>query len=93
MSINRGANPVHRISLPYWVKEVTKAEKYDPDLEKFVADDRRYKEENDPDYVLPETDDEIETDDEDIEDEEQVSMLNDEAGKELPEDVMDGKYK
>ena len=28
-----------------------------------------------------------------IEDEEQISMLNDEAEKELPEDVMDGKYK
>merc|ERR1719158_603095 len=47
--------------LPYWVREVSKHEKYDPNLEKFVADDKNYKEESDPDFELPATDDEIET--------------------------------
>merc|ERR1712002_317771 len=51
--------------LPYWVREVSKHEKYDPNLEKFVADDKNYKEENDPDFELPATDDEIETESED----------------------------
>jgi len=93
MSTNRGTNPAPRVSLPYWVKEVSKAEKYDPELEKFVAEDRRYREENDPDYVLPETDDEINTEDEGTEGEEEVSMLNDEAEKDLPEEVVEGRYK
>ena len=93
MSTNRGTNPAPRISLPYWVREVSKAEKYDPELEKFVAADRRYREENDPDYVLPATDDEIDTEDEGTEGEEEISMLNDEADKDLPEEVVEGKYK
>ena len=82
-----------RISLPYWVKEVSKAEKYDPELEKFVAADRRYREEIDPDYVLPATDDEIDTEDEGTDGMEEISMLNDEAEKDLPEEVVEGKYK
>ena len=93
VSTNRGMNPAPRVSLPYWVKEVSRAEKYDPELELFVADDRRYNEENDPDYVLPATDDEIDTEDDGTEDEEEVSMLNNEAEKDLPEEVLEGKYK
>jgi len=58
-----------------------------------VAADRRYREENDPDYVLPATDDEIETEDEGTEGEEEISILNDEAEKDLPEEVVEGKYK
>ena len=59
----------------------------------FVPDDRRYKEENDPDYVLPATDDEIESEDEGTQDEEDVTLLADEAEKDLPEEVVEGKYK
>ena len=59
----------------------------------FVPDDRRYKEENDPDYVLPATDDEIDSEDEGTQDEEDVTLLADEAEKDLPEDVVEGKYK
>ena len=59
----------------------------------FVPDDRRYKEENDPDYVLPATDDEIDSEDEGTQDEEDVTLLADEAEKDLPEEVVEGKYK
>jgi len=79
--------------LPYWVREVSKVEKYDPSLEKFVADDKNYKEENDPDFELPATDDEIETESEDEENEEMVNLLNKEAQEDLTEDVKEGKHK
>ena len=58
-----------------------------------MPDDRRYKEENDPDYVLPATDDEIDSEDEGTQDEEDVTLLADEAEKDLPEEVVEGKYK
>jgi len=79
--------------LPYWVREVSKHEKYDPNLEKFVADDKNYKEENDPDFELPATDDEIETESEDEENEEMVKLLNKEAQEDLTDDVKEGKHK
>merc|ERR1712029_663991 len=79
--------------LPYWVREVSKHEKYDPNLEKFVADDKNYKEENDQDFELPATDDEIETESEDEENEEMVNLLNKEAQEDLTEDVKEGKHK
>merc|ERR1719394_95074 len=92
MSTNNNV-PVTKRPLPYWVKEMSKSEKYDPDLEKFVQDDKYYREENDPDYELPATDDEIETEEEDIEDAEQVDLLNQEAKDNLPDDIKEGKYK
>ena len=79
-------------TLPYWVTAVSKAEKFDPELCKFVADDKFYKEEKDPDYVLPESDIDVETED-DEEDPEELSQLQKEAGDDLPEDVLEGKYK
>ena len=81
-----------RRSLPYWVMEVSKAEKFDPELGKFVADDKFYKEEKDPDYVLPETDIDVETEEEE-EDPEELSQLQKEAGDDLPEEILEGKYK
>jgi len=92
MSTNNNV-PVTKRPLPYWVKEMSKSEKYDPELEKFVQDDKYYREENDPDYELPATDDEIETEEEDIEDAEQVDLLNQEAKDNLPDDIKEGKYK
>ena len=59
----------------------------------FEPNDRRYKEENDPDYVLPATDDEIDSEDEGSQDEQEVTLLADEAEKDLPEEVVEGKYK
>ena len=92
-SVSGNLKPSPKKNLPYWAKEVSKAEKYDPDLEMFVPDDRRYKEENDPDYVLPATDDEIDSEEEGTQDEEDVTLLADEAEKDLPEEVVEGKYK
>ena len=79
-------------SLPYWVMAVSKAEKFDPELGKFVADDKFYQEEKDPDYVLPETDIDVETEEEE-EDPEELTQLQKEAGDDLPEDILEGKYK
>ena len=78
-------------NLPYWVMAVSKAEKFDPELGKFVADDK-YNEEKDPDYVLPESDVDVETE-EDEEDPEELSQLQKEAGDDLPEEIVEGKYK
>ena len=78
--------------LPYWVTAISKAEKFDPELGKFVADDKFYKEEKDPDYVLPESDVDVETE-EDEEDPEELSQLQKEAGDDLPEEILEGKYK
>ena len=86
-------NTVTKRPLPYWVAAVSKAEKFDPELQKFVAEDRYYKEEEDPDYVLPATDDDTGTEEEEAEGEEQLSLLNSEANNDLPEDIKDGKYK
>merc|ERR1719476_706335 len=80
-------------SLPYWVMAVSKAEKFDPELGKFVADDKFYAEEKDPDYVLPESDEDVETEEEEEEDPEELSQLQKEAGDDLPEDILEGKYK
>ena len=79
-------------NLPYWVMAVSKAEKFDPELGKFVADDKFYQEEKDPDYVLPETDIDVETEEEE-EDPEELSQLQKEAEDDLPEDILEGKYK
>ena len=86
-------NTVTKRPLPYWVAAVSKAEKFDPELQKFVAEDRYYKEEEDPDYVLPATDDDTGTEEEEAEGEEQLSLLNLEDNNDLPEDIKDGKYK
>jgi len=93
VSRNLRADATPKKSLPYWVKEVSKAEKYNPDLEMFEPNDRRYKEENDPDYVLPATDDEIDSEDDGTQDEQEVTLLADEAEQDLPDDVVEGKYK
>ena len=93
MSTNNNKNTSTKRELPYWVQAVSKAEKYDPELQKFVADDKYYKEENDPDFELPATDDEIDTDEEDVENEDQLSLLTEEASQDLTEDLKEGKHK
>ena len=79
-------------NLPYWVMAVSKAEKFDPELGKFVADDKFYNEEKDPDYVLPGSDLDVETED-DEEDPEELSQLQKEAWDDLPVEILEGKYK
>jgi len=76
--------------LPYWVRAVSLPEKFDPELGKFVAIDKGYSEDKDPDYALPESD--IEIDGSEEEDEE-LEQLVKEALEELPEDLKSGKYK
>merc|ERR1719213_1533740 len=71
---------------------VSKAEKFDAELGKFVADDKFYNEEKDPDYVLPGSDIDVETE-EDEEDPEELSQLQKEAVDDLPEEILEGKYK
>jgi len=90
-SVSTKSAPEKR-ALPYWVKAISKAEKFDPELGMFVADDKNYKEEKDPDYVLPESDIDVDTE-EDEEDPEELLQLEKEAGDNLPEDIREGKYK
>merc|ERR1719244_699923 len=78
-------------TLPYWVRALSLPERYDPDLEKFVPVDPFYKEEKDPDYVLPETDVEDSTEEE--EDTEDVELLLKEVEEELPESLSQGQHR
>merc|ERR1719244_2549252 len=79
-------------NLPYWVRALSLPEQYDPDLEKFVPVDPFYKEEKDPDYVLPETD--VEDDTEEEEDcMEDVELLLKEVEEELPESLSQGQHR
>jgi len=91
-SVSTAKAVAEKNNLPYWVKAISKAEKFDPELGKFVADDKYYKEEKDPDYVLPKSDIEVDSDD-DEEDPEELNQLNKEAEDNLPEDIVGGKYK
>jgi len=77
--------------LPFWVRAISAPEKFDAEIEKFVAIDKIYSEEQDPDYALPETDIEIEGSEEDSGDE--LEMLVKEANEELPNDIRDGKFR
>jgi len=86
--------------LPYWVRAISLPEKFDPELEKFVPLDKKYSEERDPDYVLPASDVDEQTGDssEDEENEgkdevDEVKLLIEEATKELPEELKEGKHK
>merc|ERR1719228_3122130 len=76
--------------LPYWVRALSLPEKFDPELGKFVAMDKGYSEDKDPDFTLPESD--IDIDGSEEEDEE-LEQLVKEALEELPEDLKSGKYK
>jgi len=76
--------------LPYWVRAVSLPEKFDPELGKFVAMDKGYSEEKDPDYTLPESDVEIDGSEEE---DEELEQLVKEALEELPDDIKSGKYK
>ena len=91
-SVSTTKSVSEKTTLPYWVMAVSKAEKFDPELGKFVADDKSYNEEKDLDYVLPGSDVDLDTE-EDEEDPEEVSQLQKEAEDDLPEDILEGKYK
>merc|ERR1719300_1688181 len=72
--------------LPLWVRAVSRPEMFDPEIEKFVAMDREYSEDKDPDYVLPETDFEsLSSEGEDEELEELVRAALEELSPELKE--------
>jgi len=77
--------------LPYWVRALSLPEKFDPESGKFVALDKGYSEERDPDYTLPETDVESEESEED--DNEELELLVKEAFEELPAELKEGKHK
>ena len=69
-------------------------EKFDKETGKFVPLDKGYSEKRDPDYTLPETDVETEMSDEDgVDEKEELEMLVKKALEELPEDLKEGKYK
>jgi len=93
-SVGRRSDRVHAESggrkLPYWVRAVSLPEKFDPELGKFVAVDKGYLEEKDPDYELPVTDEEINVSDEE---DEELEQLVKEALEELPAELKEGKYK
>jgi len=57
-----------KAELPYWVRAISLPEEYDEQTKMFVPIDRGYKEEMDPDYSLPLTDDEEEFDKQETED-------------------------
>merc|ERR1719357_2182474 len=76
--------------LPYWVRAISLPEKFDPELGKYVAVDKGYSEENDPDYELPATDEEVDASEEE---DEELEKLVKEALEELPEDLKKGKHK
>merc|ERR1712240_954305 len=60
------------------------------ELGKFVAVDKGYSEDKDPDYELPVTDEEINVSDEE---DEELEQLVKEALEELPAELKEGKYK
>jgi len=76
--------------LPYWVRAVSLPEKFDSELGKFVAIEKGYSEDKDPDYTLPESDVDIDGSEEE---DEELEQLVKEALEELPEDLKSGKYK
>merc|ERR1712112_685627 len=63
---------------------------FDPELGKFVAVDKGYLEEKDPDYELPVTDEEIIVSEEE---DEELEQLVKEALEELPAELKEGEYK
>merc|ERR1719239_470943 len=77
-------------NLPYWVVACSLPEVFDPQLGKFVPVDRSYKEDQDPDYKLPEDDKDWLSDLEELDEvednlEEEVKCLIEEAEEPLPE--------
>jgi len=77
-------------TLPYWVRAVSLPEKFDAEFGKFVPLDGYYNEMRDPDYVLPETDvdiEESEVDDLDCEIEDLKKAASEELSVELKDKV------
>lgn len=58
--IDEPSSATGRIRLPYWVRAISLPEEYEPETGHFLPVDRWYKEERDPDYKLPLSDDEYE---------------------------------
>merc|ERR1719167_225034 len=75
--------------MPYWVRAVSMLEEYDEESGMFVPADRNYKEEHDPDYVLPQTDDEYEEEIK-LEDKKPDEKPEEKAGDTKPEDKAEG---
>jgi len=76
--------------VPYWARSIRQPEVWCPHTNKFLVLDIGYKEEADPDYVVPVTDDEHVDSDDDGED---TEALKKEASQEIAEDLLDGKHR
>merc|ERR1719427_2115643 len=76
--------------LPYWVRALSLPEKFDPELGKYVAVNKGYSEDKDPDYELPVTDEETDVTEEE---DEELEKLVKEALEELPEDLKEERHK
>merc|ERR1719234_1679658 len=77
-------------NLPFWVVACSLPEVFDPQLGKFVPVDRSYKEDQDPDYKLPEDDKDWLSDLEELDEvednlEEEIKCLIEEAEEPVPE--------
>merc|ERR1719234_678784 len=77
-------------NLPFWVVACSLPEVFDPQLGKFVPVDRSYKEDQDPDYKLPEDDKDWLSDLEELDEvednlEEEIKCLIEEAEEAVPE--------
>merc|ERR1719397_299475 len=77
-------------NLPFWVVACSLPEVFDPQLGKFVPVDRSYKEDQDPDYKLPEDDKDWLSDLEELDEvednlEEEIKCLIEDAEEPLPE--------
>jgi len=77
-------------NLPFWVVACSLPEVFDPQIGKFVPVDRGYKEDQDPDYKLPEDDKDWLSDLEELDEvednlEEEIKCLIEEAEEPVPE--------
>jgi len=79
-----------RAYIPYWARAIRHPEVWCPVTNKFLVLDTDYREESDPDYVVPVTDDEeLGSDD----GEEDTEALKKEAQQELEKDLLEGKHR
>lgn len=76
--------------VPYWARSIRQPEVWCPHANKFLVLDIGYRDDSDPDYVVPVTDDEeVDTDD----CEEDTEALKKDALQEIAEDLLEGKHR
>lgn len=76
---------------PYWALELQKPMIWCPHTNKFLVLDIGYREERDPDYKVPEEDEEFDSDEEG--EEEDLTLLQKESTEEIAQDLLDGKHR